>query len=173
MFCPSCEHENIAGADVCERCGADLSYQSAPVGRSALERNIMERSLGSLQFPPPLTVSLNTTLSDVVKLLVREGRGAVLVTHENALLGIFSERDLLMKIGERYEQLRDRPIREFMTSRPESLRSEDPVAVALNRMDVGHFRHIPILKDSEPVGLISIRLILRQLASSYLATSVA
>jgi CBS domain-containing protein len=170
MKCTSCGCENIAGADVCDDCGADLTYLT-PSAHSTLERSVMVKPLRSLKMEPPPTVGLNTTIREVVLLLVEKGHGAALVVHENALLGIFSERDLLMKIGERYAELCDRPVREFMTPHPETLGPDDPIAFALNRMDVGHFRHIPIVENGEPKGLISVRNILRPLAERYLTPS--
>ena len=87
-----------------------------------------------------------------------------MVVYDDALIGIFSERDLLMKIGDRFSALADRPIRDFMTPAPETLSGQDPIVFALNRMDVGHFRHIPLEENERPVGMVSTRNILQHLA---------
>lgn len=168
MKCTACGHENIAGADACEACGVDLTHLDKPVARSAVERSVMEKPLRSLAADPATMVEPSMSVAEVVRLMATRGTGAVLVTHEGALLGIFSERDLLMKIGDRYAELNEHPVREFMTPDPESLELDDPIAFALNRMDVGHFRHIPLTDNGEPVGLISIRNILRPLAERHL-----
>jgi CBS domain-containing protein len=167
MKCPDCGHEYVAGDDTCDNCGADLSKLDDAEGRSAIAQDLLDKPLSWLKMEPPLMVGLNTPLYEVVALLASKCAGAVLVTHEGALLGIFSERDLLLKVGDRYEQLKDEPVRKYMTPNPETLSSDDPIAFALNRMDVGHYRHVPVVDDGTPVGLISIRNILRQFRQYY------
>ena len=54
-----------------------------------------------------------------------------------------------------------------MTERMDCLMSEDSLACALNRMAVGGFRHIPILKNGVPVSIISIRDVLKYLAKLF------
>ncbi len=166
MECPRCGHENIAGADACEECQTDLTHLDAPKAKTPLERGIMEHPLRSVAAVEPPKVAPDASLRDVVARLL-DADGAVLVVQDGSLLGIFSERDLLMKIGERYDELADRPISEFMTPAPESLGGADPIAFALNRMDVGHFRHIPIVESEGPTAMVSIRDILKHLADAY------
>jgi CBS domain-containing protein len=54
-----------------------------------------------------------------------------------------------------------------MTSDPEYLSEEATIAWALNRMDVGGFRHIPIVKHGKPFKVVSVKDILKHLASHY------
>ena len=51
----------------------------------------------------------------------------------------------------------DKPVAEHMTADPETLRLDDPIVWALNRMAVGGYRHVPLIDaDGHPVGLISV-----------------
>jgi CBS domain-containing protein len=154
MHCPSCGHENLIGADACEQCGQDLSALNSHVPGSLLEHDIVAEPIRALLTEAPLTVELNTPLAEVVRLLANRNVGAVLVVHEDALLGIFSERDLLQKVGDRFESVADAPIRNFMTAKPETVSVDDPIVFALNKMDVGHFRHVPVVEKGVPVGLL-------------------
>lgn len=163
MACPNCGHENLAGADVCEECQADLTHLDAPEPRTPLEGVIMEQTLASVPGVSAPRVDPETPLREVAERLA-DGDGAALVVYDDVLIGIFSERDLLMKIGDRFNALADRPIRDFMTPAPETLSGQDPIVFALNRMDVGHFRHIPIEENERPVGMVSTRNILQHLA---------
>ena len=79
----------------------------------------------------------------------------MLVIEGGILIGIITERDLLLKLDQ--AEL-DAPIGRLMTSDPEVLTPDDPIVYALNKMSVGGFRHIPLV-DSErrPVGIVSVK----------------
>jgi CBS domain-containing protein len=78
--------------------------------------------------------------------------GCVLVGSPEHLDGMFSERDLLFGIGENYEQVKERPVTQFMTSRPEMLDADAPLLHALGRMAAGGFRHVLVTRDDRLVG---------------------
>ena len=71
-----------------------------------------------------------------------------------------------MKIADRYEDLADEPVSAFMSRDPESLTVDCPAVYGLNRMTVGNYRHIPIVENDVPVGVISIRDILALLVEN-------
>jgi CBS domain-containing protein len=52
-----------------------------------------------------------------------------------------------------------------MTPDPVVLRQDDPVAVAIHKMAVGGFRHVPIVDDGVPIGVVSARDVFRHLAA--------
>ena len=79
-------------------------------------------------------------------------------------MGIFTERDFLMKIADRYDKLADQPIRKFMATLPEAIEATDSIASGLNRMAVRNFRHIPIMQDNKPVAMVRTRDVLSFLA---------
>ena len=65
------------------------------------------------------------------------------------MVGIFSERDALMRLNVDAAQLAGRPMREFMTASPDTLETDAPIAFALHKMDVGGYRHMPIMTDGK------------------------
>jgi CBS domain-containing protein len=79
------------------------------------------------------------------------------------LQGIFSERDLLLKVADPHNDHAGRPVREFMTRRPETIRESDSLAFALHKMDCGDYRHLPVLRDGLLLGMISVRDLLRHI----------
>ena len=169
MICPSCGHDNIAGDDECVKCRADLTHLDEPAAQSDMERLIMRQRVDRIKPVPPCTVSPDTSVGQVVDLLSANNIGAVLICEDDKTVGIFSERDLLFKIGVDYPKLRDQPIRDFMTVDPVTIESTDSIALALNRMDVGDYRHIPITEEGSShavTGIISVRDILRHLVSN-------
>ena len=113
---------------------------------------------------PVTEVAPDTTVGDVLKLLADQSIGCVLVTQDQQLVGIFSERDALIKLNTRASELVDRPVSEFMTTNPQSLDSVHKIAFAVHRMSIGGFRHVPITDDKHrPLSIISVRDVLRYL----------
>jgi CBS domain-containing protein len=91
-----------------------------------------------------------------------EGIDCLLVTENGALVGIFTDRDAILKVAG--QGASDRTIGEVMTHDPVILRSGDAVAVAIHKMAVGGFRHIPIIEDGRPTGVVSARDVFAHLA---------
>jgi CBS domain-containing protein len=111
---------------------------------------------------PPVTVDVGATVSDAVRAMVSNSVGAVAVTHNDMLRGIFSERDVLNKVI--YYQLDPQQTRiaDVMTAQVESISSDTSPDDALGIMIARHFRHLPIVDQSGKVlGVLSIRNILQ------------
>jgi CBS domain-containing protein len=79
------------------------------------------------------------------------------------LLGILSERDLLTRVAGLVENYAERTVAEFMTPEPESVQIQDRLAFALHKMDTGGYRHLPVLREGKPVGMISVRDVMRHI----------
>ena len=116
-----------------------------------------------------LHVAPDTPVGDVLKKMVDETIGCVMVVDNGKLVGIFSERDALMKLNIDAAKFLNRPISQFMTADPVTLETDDKIAFALHKMNVGGYRHVPILFDGKLVGVISIRDILRYLTERIAA----
>ena len=78
-------------------------------------------------------------------------------------MGIFSERDLLKKIAGQKTDYVNLPITQFMTPRPDTVTANDTLAFALHKMDVGGYRHLPVVDAGKPVGVISVRDLMRHI----------
>jgi CBS domain-containing protein len=167
MRCPSCGYDNADGLLACEICHDPLIVFHGPESESELAESIRVDPLSALKPAPALTVPPTTTVAEAVQLMAEKNIGCLLVVLSGTLLGIFSERDVLRRIGTRYEELADRPIRDFMTPAPQTLTPEDSIAFALNRMDVNDFRHIPIERDEQIVGIISVRDVLAYITQQF------
>lgn len=117
---------------------------------------------------PPLVVEVGTSLKNALVLLQKEEKNCLLVIEDEKLVGILTERDILLKVTGKGYDLSIVTVDEFMTGSPEYLSKEDPLAYALNKMHVGGFRHVPIIDDSrKPVGLISISDIISTIADYF------
>ena len=160
--CPDCGFENIEGSDTCEQCEQPLSTLSKPRTKTALEKGIAKDRISQLQPREPLVVEADATISWVLKLLYDHSVGCAVVIDSGGLpIGIFSERDALMRLGVNAKAMAEHPVTEFMTSSPETLEEGDRIAYALHRMDLGGFRHVPIMTEGRVSGVISVRDVLR------------
>jgi CBS domain-containing protein len=164
MICPRCGHDNVPGNDVCASCLLDLAPLDQPAPRDRVQSDLMDRPVRDLSPRPPITLPASAPLADAVRLMLEEGVGTVLVLGgDGKLAGIFSERDLLLRVPDDVARSGDRPLGEFMTPNPETVRPDDPLAVALHKMDVGGYRHLPVEADGKPVGVISVRDLMRHI----------
>lgn len=169
--CPYCDYENIDGEDECEACRQPLTFLSKPRPSTTVEYSIVKDRIGVVFPQPPLTVAPDTPVGEVLQLLVDRRVGCAVVVENGELKGVFTERDALFKLNADYVQLLDRPIAEFMTPNPEFIRTTDTIVTALHKMDLGGYRHLPVMDDGEVAGVISIRDILRYLSDRLLVES--
>jgi CBS domain-containing protein len=163
ILCPYCEAENIEGADECQSCGEALTELSRRIPATSIEADLLRDRIERLWPKSPSTVAPDASVGVVLKKMVDERIGCVMIVDQGKLIGIFSERDALMKINTDAPKLMNRPISQFMTPGPVTLETSEKIAYALHKMKIGGYRHIPILFGDKLVGVISIRDILRYL----------
>lgn len=163
IICPYCDAVNIEGADECETCGEALTHLSVRKPANRVEADLLRDRIEQLWPKKPSTVAPDTPIGEVLKKMVDEIIGCVMVVESGKLVGIFSERDALMKLNTDAPKHFNRPVSQFMTPDPVTLEAENKIVFALHKMNVGGYRHIPILHQGQLVGVISIRDILRYL----------
>lgn len=129
-----------------------------------LERTLENDSVTLLTTRPFCTVSPDTSILDVLKLMVKNNIACVMVAEKDRLVGIFSERDVLNKLTERFDHIKHSPINLVMTYDPMVVYDTDPPAKAMMLMAVAGVRHVPILDINEKVvGIIGPRRIIAHL----------
>ena len=164
ILCPYCRSENIEGADECAECGQPLNDTHLMPPHSEVERSLLRDRISILFSKKPVTAAPETPVGEVLRLMIEHRIGCVVVADGDRPIGIFSERDALRKINTEVPDLVARPICEFMTPNPQTLVADAKVAFAVQRMDVGGFRHLPIVDEGGAlVGIVSARDILRYL----------
>ncbi len=164
ISCPLCDFANIEGVDICEQCGQPLDETHLPDPKTAVERGLITDPISSLSPQPPIVASPETPVRDVLDLMIKHRIGCVLIVEQGQPVGIFSERDALVRLNTRASELADRSIAEFMTPNPQSLKEDTRLVFAVHQMDLGGYRHLPILdRDGALQGIISVRDLLRYL----------
>ncbi|MAG95033.1 MAG: hypothetical protein CMJ48_15005 [Planctomycetaceae bacterium] len=165
MLCPSCSHDNIDGIDECDGCGLPLT--EFDYSGSELEQSIVRHAISVLCPKTPVLIGVDNTIREVIAELVKHGIGCLLVHENDTLVGIVSERDVLNSFSTDPAQM-DRKVSEVMTADPTSVFISESIAYALHLMDIGGFRHLPIVdEEGRPVGIISVRDILRFLCIRF------
>jgi CBS domain-containing protein len=132
----------------------------SPLG--AFDKSLLQEPLRTLRTHPPLVFSPAASVTEAMRDMQQESRGCVLITQDGTqgtpLIGIFTERDVLLRIVDRGRNPASLPLREVMTPDPESLPNEASIAWVLNKMAVGGFRHVPVVdEEGRPVIVVSVR----------------
>jgi CBS domain-containing protein len=165
MICPDCKAENIEGADLCESCGADLRNLKLPGAQTLFEEHLTNDRLGGIVAREAATVSPGDPVAYAVHFMREKETEAVLVTEDSEVVGILTERDILLKAAGEKVDLNAMAVRDIMTPDPVILREDDTLAVALHKMSIGGFRHIPFVAEGRPVQMVSIQDVFRHVSS--------
>ena len=164
--CPSCGAANIEGVDVCDRCGMSLADLHLPVPATEMERALLRDRVKVLQPKKPIVAPPEMPVGKAICLLAELNIGCVVIVENERPIGIFSERDALLKLNANFAEQAGRPVSQFMTPNPQTLQADVKLAFAVQRMDTGSFRHLPIVDaDGKLTGIISVRDILRYLSA--------
>jgi CBS domain-containing protein len=114
------------------------------------------RSLLSHKSDVVISVPPHMLVSDVVAILAEKRIGALPVIEGGAVLGIFSERDLIYSTAREGAAALSRAVREVMTSPVICLTGEESVDEALSLMTRRRIRHLPVVEGARLIGFVSI-----------------
>ena len=135
------------------------------VPRRTLDSRSIHEPVRLLNPRSPLSVEPTATLREAVTIMREHHVGCVLVVSRGLLVGILTERDLLLK-NESADMAE--PVSRFMTPDPETLELDDPIVWALNRMSVGGYRHVPLVdRSGRPVGILSVKDIVHYIVALF------
>lgn len=164
MICPDCHHDNIEGVDVCAWCGHSLT--AFDPHSTEVEQFLTTHTIEELNPKDAVTVDVDATVAEAVAVLVKQRFGCVLVVRDGEFIALLTERDVLNKATENAEGLQQR-VGDLATHRVQTVTREDSIAYALHAMDLGGYRHLPVVDGDRPVGIVSVRDILRYMKSQF------
>ena len=108
-----------------------------------------------------LTVEPSDTIGEAAEKMNAANVGAVVVLEDMVrIVGIVTERDLLRAVASRARAAEAR-VRQWMTSDPVTIEPETSIEDAAEIMFTRNFRHLPVVKDGRPLGIVSLRLLAR------------
>ena len=102
------------------------------------------------------TISPNATVMEALKLMAEKNVGALVVTHDDEVVGIISERDYARKVVLRNKASINTKVKEIMTEKVYYVGPKSTVEECLTLMTQQSIRHLPVLKNGDLVGLISV-----------------
>ena len=129
---------------------------------------MLTEKIGTLARTPPVVVESGTSIGTVVEEIERGAVGCVVVCQGPRLIGILTERDVLIKVVARDVDYA-KPVDEFMTPDPITLPLSATIGEAVTIMIERKFRHIPITEDGgeRPLAVFSIKDVIDLVAQSF------
>ncbi len=113
-------------------------------------RSIMERH-------KLLTAAPTTTVRAAAELMAGKSVGAVLVVEDGQLIGIFTERDVVFRVIARGLDPAATRLASVMTPQPKTIKPSNTFGHAMTLMHENGFRHLPVVEDGKPIGIVSAR----------------
>lgn len=134
-----------------------------------IEEVLRETKIYQILRPKLVMATPQTTLKEALHIMRTERAGYLVIADEHSKLqGMFTEREVLMKVLGRKEVSLDSPVSEYMRTDLHTLTKTDTIERALFLMNEFNIRHIPLLDDFGQVcGILSVRTIIRFLAELF------
>lgn len=164
MLCPICRFDNFEGEDTCANCGAPMARVDNRPPLAADDHSILGEHISAVKLGMPHIVDLAFPVADAIRQMHSAKTDCLLVAEDGRLVGIFTDRDAAVKAVDKRLQLFK--MRDFMTPDPVTLNRDDTLALAIHKMAVGGFRHLPIVDDGRPVGVIAAADVFRYIVES-------
>lgn len=133
-----------------------------------LEQALAEEKATAVQSQPYASVSQDTPVAEAIQKLAGGDIACLLVEDEGKLVGVFSDRDILNRVALEYDQVKDSPVKEVMTTDPVYVYDTDSTSATLAVMAVTGYRHVPIVDlDCSIVGIVSPQRVTRFLRDHF------
>ena len=142
-----------------------LAFGEEASAPTDIRDRLAEDTVETLAARAPVEVDAHTSLAKAIRQMNSHNIGCVMVTDESdTLIGIFTERDVLMRVVGVVDDTTTATVGQYMTPNPVAVRAGLPIAHALHLMSVYNFRHLPLVDDNKrPIGIISFRDVVRHL----------
>jgi len=104
-----------------------------------------------------LTAPPDTSVSEAARLMAGKNAGAVMVVENDRLVGIFTERDAVFRVMAAGRDPEATRLAEVMTKEPRTVDPDKTFGFALLMMQENGFRHVPVIENGKPIGIVSAR----------------
>ena len=143
------------------------SEPQTPADKTDAPHRARQDSVTLMETDDFVCVRPDAPLSEAIEQMKKDEGGCVIICNEEGrIVGIFTERDLLNKIvGQQVEM--SSPVSDFMSSTVQTLTTDATIGDAVRLMDEKSYRNIPLVKDNQLIGSISVFDVITYLAESY------
>ena len=148
----------------------DGTAQTKSVGRTTdgMSRiDLRNEKVRSIAQREPVSVAPEVTLDQALEQMRAAGGDALLIIDAGRLVGILTERDVLMRIlGQDVDG--NRPVGDFMTAQPHTLPGEATLVEAMAALESGHYRNLPLVDEAgRVVGMLRQQDLLEYVAEAF------
>ncbi len=102
------------------------------------------------------TIAPNASVRSAIKLMAEKNIGALIVTAQERVVGIISERDYTHKVVLKNRSSLSTNVSEIMTPDVITVTRQMKVDECLKMMTDGHLRHLPVVEDGQLLGMVAI-----------------
>jgi CBS domain-containing protein len=103
----------------------------------------------------PVTVEASATVQEAAKLMDEKNIGNVLVVENGDVKGIVTDRDIVVRVLAKGDGA-DASVREAATTDVEAIAPDTSIDEAVQKMEQGNVRRLPVVDDGKPVGVVSL-----------------
>jgi CBS-domain-containing membrane protein len=134
-----------------------------------LQDALLSDTVSEIASAEPVRLAGATPVDEALHaMLARDGVAVVVVDDEGRLDGIVTDRDLLRRAYESGQDTSRMPLADMMTRDPETLRPDDRICYAVNRMMTMACRTVPVVdEERRPVGIVTVEDVAKWLAALF------
>jgi CBS domain-containing protein len=147
-------------------------FDAVSPAQPGLDGALWKEPLTAIPTRPLLVCDADTSVRAAMQAMQQGHRGYVVITEDGTartrLTGIFTERDILLRVIDGGRNPAEIRIGDVMTRDPETLPVDARIAWALNMMSIGGFRHVPVVdREGRPTAVVAVRDIVELLVESF------
>ena len=146
--------------------GQERAHSEARLG----SLGVLQRRIRELLPTLPAAVALGhqAPVRDAIEVMRQKQLSCVLVVERGQLVGVFTERDVVMQVAATPLDVDHVPLRDVMQPDPECLQLDDELVYALQQMLRGAYRHVPVVDEQRrPTALVSLQTIIDELVAAF------
>ena len=140
---------------------------------TTLAQSLRADPVSRLRLRPVCSVDASTSIDQTLRCMVERRVGCALVTEGGGngtapqLIGIFTERDFVDRVVAAELDV-GQPIGGEMTRSPKTIQNSQSIQNAIEMMEGGGYRHLPVLKeDAQPAGVLSVKDVVHYLVGYF------
>ena len=116
-----------------------------------------QRRVRDVMTANPATVSEKDSIRDVARIMAREDTGIVPVVDGKKIIGLITDRDIVVRLVAEGKDLANSRVNEVMSKSVRSVKEDTPISEVLDLMSNAQIRRVPVVnQNNELVGILSI-----------------